>query len=186
MFSEFKGYSQRFDDLSQSIKENLITIIFSHRAPDLTLCPVTKEKNIFMEMCKEFTVPDILFSVNAVKWGVDLESIGSEKIRVYSFFPTVNEISLYGFYISKDGKILEKKVYTKSMDNQLIIDRYDSMGNVISKGEIEVIGEESDWTGPSDLVKIAKDNNYKHAFMKKISKEQTYLVIHAKNTFKID
>lgn len=181
MFSEFKGYSQRFDNLSQSIKENLSTIIFCYREPDLSLTVVTKAKNVFVEMCKDFIVPSIILSEDAVKWGVDLESIDSEKIRIYIEFPKNKEISIYGFYISKDGKILEKKVYSKYMDNnQLIIDRYDSMGNVISKGEIEVECEESDWTGPSDLVKIAKDNNYKHAFIKKISKNQTYLVIHKK------
>jgi hypothetical protein len=176
-FLELKKYSYELNKLDDSVISKLCSIVFAKRSDDLSACAITRDKELFKQLCSKITLPRNFLEGDHIKWGVDLESIETNKIRIYRVPPRSNAVRLEGLYIDRDGKILEKKLYKKSLEG-LSIDRYDGTGKLINAGEIEVECTEKDWSGPKELVKDAKDSGYEINFMKKISKEQTYLVMH--------
>lgn len=182
-FSEFYGYSAELDGLPETTKSNLSSIIFSVRKSILSVCAVTKDKQTFIKMSSGFVLPKEVFDGEVVKWGIDLESANSDTIRVYSSFLKKSPIRIIGLYLDKSGNILEKKLYKTDTQTSLLIDRYDSNGNLVSGNEMESVCNESEWTGPKELVKIVKRAGYEHTFMKKNNKDQTYLVIHRKEIY---
>lgn len=180
-FSEFKGYSKDFDRLDNQTKSNLSSIIFSKRESDLTVCAITSNRLTFGALCKNISLPRDLFLRPSVKWGVDLESLNTNKIRVYSFLPKSSSVRLHGFYIDSNGNILEKKIYKSKSSSELLIDRYDAVGKLINSNEYEKECTEVEWTGPKSLLVQLKASDYEYNFMQKMEKNQTYLVIHSKN-----
>lgn len=182
-FSEFTGYSAEFDKLPEAIKSNLVGIIFSVRDSTLSVAAGTKDKNTFEQLCSGFKLPQEVFEGEIVKWGVDLESINSNTIRVYVSFSKRSSIRIIGFYLDRGGKILGKKLYKSNTPTTLLIDRFDSEENQIGENEVESVCTESEWTGPKELVSIVKKAGYAHNFLKKESKNQTYLVIHRKEFY---
>ena len=180
-FSEFKGYSTDFDNIDDEIRSNLSGIIFANRATDLTVVVGTCDKTTFNKICKNISLPDEVFLYPSVKWAVDLESLNSDKIRLYCSLHRSSDVRLYGYYINSDGKILEKKIYKVGLPGELLIHRYDSADNLISI-EHEKECTETEWTGPTSLLDHVKNSkDYECNFMKKVEKNQTYLVIHNKN-----
>lgn len=178
-FSEFRGFSPDFDSLSSDIKSSLNTVIFSKRNDDLSVCVVTNNADVFKRICN-VKLPKTFFSNSSNRWGVDLESLKTDKVRVYSFLPKQKSIRLYGYYLDKSGVILEKKIYKDNNPKELIIDRYDGNDNLINASEIEKECHERNWTGPKDLINRAKIYQYDYVCLQKTFKNQTYLVIHNK------
>lgn len=179
-FSEFKKYSKALNLLSDDIISNLCSIVFSKRENILSIGVITKDADTFKKILKGVTLPTDFLSGNFIKLGTDLESIDSDKIRIYKMFPKSYDVRIEGFYINKSGEVLEKKIYKNFSKHELHIDRYDASGNLVSENEVEKDCSEEDWTGPLEIVKEAKQNNYDINFLKKASKNQTYFVIHSK------
>jgi hypothetical protein len=176
-FLELKKYSQELNKLDDSVVSKLCSLAFSKREDVLSVAVGTRDKNVFEQVCNKITLPRNFLEGDYIRWGVDLESIQTDKIRIYRVPPKSNTTRVEGFYIDKNGKILEKKLYKKTSEG-LSIDRYDSNGKLISFGEAEVECTEKDWTGPKELVEEMKTLGYKFSFMKKIAKKHTYLVVH--------
>lgn len=177
-FSLFKKYSKALSNLSEDITSDLCSLAFSQREEELSVSVGTKNQETFEKILEGITLPKDFFNGNFIKYGVDLESMASDKIRIYKMFPRSSEIRIEGLYINKDGHIIEKKIYKKLSKTELTIDRYDADGNVLSEGEIEKDCSEADWNGPKEIVEEAKNNRYEFNFVKKASKNQTYFVIH--------
>jgi hypothetical protein len=181
-FSEFNGYSKDFDSLDNEIKSSISTIVFSKREEVFSICAVTSNRIAFDAMCKNISLPRELFLRPSIKWGVDLESLNTDKIRVYSLLPKSSNIRLYGFYIDASGNIFEKKLYKYKSPTEFLIDRYDGEGNLITSNEHETECSESEWTGPKKLLfQLKASNKYEYNFMKKVEKNQTYIAVHKKN-----
>lgn len=180
-FTEFRGYSKDLDELPNNIRSSLSTIIFSKRDSIFSVCAVTRDPNTIKFMCAGINFPSLFFKKPSNRWGVDLESLKTDKIRIYSFLPKTNNIRLYGFYVDKDGNVFEKKIYKQYQKNSLIIDRFDGQDNLINEGEIEKECNDSVWSGPNDLINKAKTYRYEYKCMHKTFKNQTYLVIHDKS-----
>lgn len=180
-FDEFKGYSQLLDDLDANLKSKLCTIVFSMRDGNLTVCAITKIKSVFQTLCKDIVLPEIT-ETGMDRWAVDLESLYEENIRIYYAFPKSDNM-MVGLYVDRSGNVTQKKVYKLdkyASDDTIEIDRYDSNMNIISR-EKEFRCAEKDWTGPKELVTIARNNNYGFSFSKKPEKNQSYMIVHNRN-----
>lgn len=178
-FSEFSGYSSCLDNLSPSIKKSLSSIVFCKRENDFSVCAITYQKEIINEILT-FSPPEIVFKNNSNRWGVDLESLKANKIRIYSSLPKQYKIRMYGYYLDESHKILEEKRYTSLSKTELSIDRYDKNGNLISSNELEAECSKEEWTGPSGIISKANQYGYDFVCMKKLLKNQTYLILHNK------
>jgi hypothetical protein len=176
-FLELKKYSAKLLLIDDNIIKNFCSLAFSSREGNLSVAIGSNNKEALIDACKKVVFPKDFFNGNFIRWGVDLESTHTDKIRIYRMNPKSDNIRVEGFNINSIGEILEKKLYIKSQEG-LIIDRYDKEGLLISSGEIEVQCEEKDWTGPKELVDAVKISGYEFNFTKKIAKNQSYLIIH--------
>lgn len=175
-FFEFKGYSEELDNLSETNKSLLSSVIFSNRESSLSVCAVTRDLTTIKSICVGLTLPSYFFDPLFNRWGVDLESLRTDKIRFYCWLPKNNNIKLYGFYVDSQGRVYEKKIYKEG----ITIDRFDANNVMISHKEIEEVCSAEDWKGPAELVSIAQDNNYPVSFTRKVGKDQQYMIIHQK------
>jgi hypothetical protein len=183
-FLELKKYSFELDRLDNSIVSNLCTIAFSKRENDLSVGVGTRDKDVFKQICGNVVLPSNFLDGNHIKWGIDLESIGINKVRIYRIPPRSSKIRIEGFYVDNDGNVIERKVYSSKSLKELVIDRYDAGNNIISSGELEVETTEDNWTGPKEIVKDVKAGRYEFNFMRKVAKNQTYLVVHNQISYK--
>jgi hypothetical protein len=176
----FKGFSKDLDSLDKSVKNKCRELIFSYREGVFSVTMVLNSIDEFENLIG-FKLNNELKAIRSRRLGVDLESLKTDKVRIYLDVPGNDLITIYGYYMDKSGKILEKKIYKRNGSGRLLIDRYDAKDNLISKDEPEVMSDENSWKGPTDIIKIAKGLNYCCIFMKKELKDQCYLRILDKN-----
>lgn len=130
---------------------------------------------------------------------VDLESIGSECLRIYNNQPhntphkTIEEqydlknfpefVELNGYYINTESNgldILGTKEYIVSMkDFCHKVKYYDKDGNFI-KEDRDVIAAYEDWNGPKEIYDIAVKEGLPRSFLKKAYKDNGYFIIGVK------
>jgi hypothetical protein len=170
----FKGFSKDLDSLDKSVKNKISELIFSYREGVFSVTIVLNSIGDFENLIG-FKLNNKLKAIKSNRFGVDLESLKTDKVRIYLDVPGNDLISLYGYYMDRSGNILEKKIYKRNGSARLLIDRYDSENNLISKDEPESVSTEMSWKGPNDIIKIAKGLNYRCIFMKKELKDQCYL-----------
>lgn len=119
---------------------------------------------------------------NTTRYGVDLSSIGTDKVRIYLNSHSSEE-HIIGYYFSSDNKVLQKKNYKKTDTTDALIDRYESDGTEISMDEVEAVASRADWGGSSSLAdsleKIVSDNNFILVYSKREGKDQSYIKVAA-------
>lgn len=173
----FSGFSEGLDNLSTELKSQLKELVFSIRQNVLSVCAVFSDKEP-IEKLIGFNIPKEILDLKPGKLGVDLDSIGTDRLRLYAS-NTDDGVEVYGYYL-KDNSIYEKKIYTEVKvpgAPYISIDRFDADGKIISENEVELIGDESYWVGSRDLIDIARENNYRCVFFKKKEKDQCYVRI---------
>jgi hypothetical protein len=173
----FKGHSAALDQLSDSYLEATSELIWSYRSGVVSLCWVTEDLSAFTEVLGG-TVPEILTLTGSSRYFVDLESIGSDKIRLYIDSPNDGEV-LIGYYfgsLEHDAVPYEYKVYSSVSKTEVSINRYTGSGDLISEGEGEVqTNAPADWSGPKELLDLCKEQSGSVRILKKVSKDQSYL-----------
>ena len=173
----FKGHSAALDQLSDSAKDATSELIWSSRSGELSLCWVTEDLAAFTEVLGG-TVPEVLTISGSRSYFVDLESLGSDKIRLYIDSPNAGEV-LVGYYFSSlehDAVPSEYKIYTATSRTDLSINRYNAAGDLISEDEREVQTDDpADWKGPKDLLDLCLAQPQHLIILKKVSKDQSYL-----------
>lgn len=174
----FSGFSKKLDFLNDEIKRNIKELIFSYREGQLGVVAVFDTKKIVEDLAG-FVLYDELLLSNPNKYFIDLESMDTNKIRLYVNSPYEKEISGYGYYLNEDKKIYEKKVYKKirQPSSFLEIYRYDVNGNQIGDVEKEIAGDSSIWKGPLNIIELAEQHGYRTIFLKKTAKDRCYLRI---------
>lgn len=172
----FEGFSKDLDSLDKSIKDKISELIFSYREGVFSVAIVLNSIDEFENLIG-FKLNNELKAIRSRRFFVDLESLKTDKVRIYLDVPGNDLISIYGYYMDKSGNTLEKKIYKRNGSAALLIDRYDSENNLISKDEPESVSTEMSWKGPSDIVKIAKGLDYHCIFLEKELTDQCYLRI---------
>jgi len=177
--SAFKGFSESLDSLPNSMYSNVVELVFSYRINVFSVTVVFDKKGP-VEQLVGFNLPEELLQYNSYRYCVDLESINTDNIRIYVDSHMNDGVVIYGYYFDKTGVMTEKKVYKRNGKASMLIDRYDASDNLINDNEQEIECSELDWKGPKGLINIVKTivgnvNQYRYLFLKKISKDQTYI-----------
>ena len=173
----FKGYSAALDQLSDYCRSATSELVWSYRAGEVTLCWVTDDLAAFTEVLGG-TVPEVLTLSGSSRYAVDLESLGSDKVRLYINSPNDGEVGL-GYYFSSlehDAEPYEYKVYSSVSKTGVSISRYTGSGDLISEGDGEVqTNVPADWGGPKELLDLCKEQSGSVRILKKVGKDQSYL-----------
>lgn len=171
--SLFSGFSTSLDNLSSKAKQSVSEIIFSHRQGVLSVCVVVTSLSDLKLITNN--IPAYIKKSKAKRYAVDLESIGTTKQRFYIDCKKEN-ISIEGFYF-ENNNLYESKVYKRNGIDSLLIDRFDSNGVLISANEEEIASNSASWTGGSDIITAAENSGYTVVYLKKVSKDQSYIRI---------
>lgn len=117
---------------------------------------------------------------------VDLESVGTNQLRVYKNQPDRNPRNgtdwweNIAYYIdTSNGRVMGTKHYLRSeKDRCYYIDYYDPQGNLVKSRQREVMGTKEDWGGSEELFKIVQEEGFPFMFAKKENKDQAYFAVH--------
>jgi hypothetical protein len=173
----FDGYSAALDQLPDHCRDATSELIWSYRMGELSLCWVTEDVAAYTEVLGG-TVPEILTISGSGRYFVDLESLGTSKIRLHIESPNEGEV-LIGYYfdsLATDASPYEYKIYTRASKTGVCINRFDGAGVVISQDEGEVETEDqADWKGPDSLLQTCLINAGQLRILKKTLKDQSYL-----------
>jgi hypothetical protein len=157
--------------LPQDIKISIKELIFSYRNGEETICAVFNNKDPLLDLLGN--LPETIMNTDVDIYGVDLESIGTDQVRVYHSHKEKDKM-LIGYYM-KNNEIVEYKIYKRTDDRSIIlIDRYNSNNELISGNEKEVRAERSEWPGSKRILKLADLNGFYINFLKKADKDQFY------------
>jgi hypothetical protein len=173
----YRGYSAALDQLPDHCLSATSELIWSYRVGVVSLCWVTEDLAAFTEVLGG-TVPEVITLSGSNRYFVDLESLGSDKIRLYINSPNDGEV-LLGYYFSSlehDAAPYEYKVYSSVSKTEASVSRYTGSGDLISESEGEVqTNVPADWGGPKELLDLCKEQPGTVRILKKTAKDQSYL-----------
>lgn len=173
--SIFKGFSSRLDLVPAKVHDDISELIFSQRQNVFSVCIVFNKLSSLYAVTTN--IPSVIVDGSYNSYAVDLESLDTDEVRFYVRPKNSPSIEVIGYLADVEGNIIQKKIYKVSGKNTLDIDRYDASGALISPNEPEGRCSEQEWLGPKLLVDIARDNGLRTFFLKKFSKNQTYLSV---------
>jgi hypothetical protein len=173
----YRGYSAALDGLEDHCLTTTSELVWSCRSGVVSLCWVTEDLAAFTEVLGG-TVPEILTMTGSARYAVDLESLGTDTVRLYIDSPNDGEV-LLGYYFSSlehDAEPYEYKVYSPVSKTEVSVSRYTGSGDLISESEGEVqTNVPADWGGPKELLDLCKEQPGTVRILKKTAKDQSYL-----------
>lgn len=172
LISVYENHFLQLRHLPEIVKDSTREIVFSYRSGVESICLFVSSSEVLSLLVKN--LPYDFFQENYYKYGVDLESIFTSKIRIYR---DSDDCVLIGHYIDQNGNVLETKKYITNTANkqELLIDRYDSNKNLIDSGEKEIVTSYDSWKGSNLVTLLAKQNNLHTIYLKKVDKDQCYV-----------
>lgn len=176
----FNDINDNLSKLDAATKSAIIELGFSFRDSVETVCVVFNSFEVFSKLVG--TVPEKIIrdyeSGKATKFYVDLESLNTDKMRLYTNYEG-NGVELIGYYVNL-GEIYETKVYNNIANvrpRSMSIKRYDSEMNLVDDQEVESVVGLSEWSGSKEAIDIALKNSLRVICIKKKIKNQNYLLI---------
>ena len=172
----YRGYSAALDELEDHQLDATSELIWSCRAGTLSVCWVTEDLDVFIEVLGG-SVPDVITNSQSVRYFVDLESLDADVVRLYIDSPEDDEVLIgyYFKYLSSAANPTEYKLYKRLSPTSINVERYSSSGDLISnEGEMQT-NIKSDWSGPSGLFDICAEQPGTVRILKKTEKDQSYL-----------
>lgn len=183
--NDFSFVSPSINDLPAGIKDQLTEIVFSWRDGVESVCAVTENMPCLCSLLGH-DVPSEVSGAITRRYGVDLESIGTDTLRLY-VDGSDEGVSLVSFKYSSDLKLTEKKLYKKATQG-VLIDRYDASGQLISGDESEFPVSKSEFLGSAELAdrmeQVANDKGYAIKFLKKGNANQSYARVYKGRYFR--
>ena len=177
--NNFNFVSSNLNDLSNDIKNQLTEVIHSWRDGVESVCVVTESFDCLSVMLNS-NVPSHVSEATTRRYFVDLESIGTDNLRLY-VDGSDQGIELISFKYDANLNLIEKKIYKRG-EGVTLIDRYNSSDELISSNETEFLISKSDFLGSSEIAdkmeQVANDNNYSIKFLKKGNSNQSYIRVY--------
>ena len=173
IIDKFSPFFASLRNLPDYAREAMVELVISERQGNLSVCYVT---NSFLVLKKLVGVlPNSISVADTVRYAVDLESIGTNKVRIYHDGDSENNEVLHGYYLN-GGAITQKKKY-KRTEGGVDIDRYDAQGALISADEPEVSGDRSLWRGPAQIADVADTivSPWSVIYLAKTNADQSYI-----------
>lgn len=162
--------------LPADVLEDVGEVIYTIRDGVFSVCVVMSKLETLAKLIG--TVPDLIQSAVTRRYFVDLQSIGTDTLRLYTDAPEPNVI-IYGYYFYPPHEMLQKKVYKRVGRGQIAIDRYNGNGVLISSDEPERQGDSSCWLGDKDFAARVEQEAGTHGYMVRYTykeeKPQSYL-----------
>lgn len=175
--SRFLPHSSLLQAMDFRLHGGISELVFACRDGDVSLCVVFSKAMSLRGLIGE--LPAEIEQAESSRYAVDLESIGTDKLRLYVDGQEDGEV-LRGFYFNSNGRMTVLKKYNRTDDKTIIsIDRYDGAGTLIGADEPESASDSSCWTGPQDILDAALDAQQDHnvIFLSKGDKLQSYIRI---------
>lgn len=177
--SDFSFVSSKLNDLSDNVRNQLTEVIHSWRDGVDSVCVVTESFDCLSIMLNS-NVPSHVSEATTRRYFVDLESIGTDNLRLY-IDGSDQGIELISFKYDANLNLIEKKIYKRG-EGVTLIDRYNSSDELISSNETEFLIPKSDFLGSSEIAdkmeQVANDNNYSIKFLKKGNSNQSYIRVY--------
>ena len=163
-------------NLSIDVLRDITQIILSYRDGVSSVCVVVNSPDSLERIIK--TVPDEIRNATTRRYGVDLSSVGTDKLRLY-IDSNVKGETIIGYYYDKNNNVIEKKHYKKDPNNTkaILVDRYDAAGAIISSDEPEYQSDRSCWKGSVEWADMVAASPYEVRYMHKGNKPQSYIYI---------
>ena len=177
--NDFSFVSSELDGLSDDIKNQLTEVIHSWRDNIESVCVVTESLDCLNSLLSN-NVPSHILEATTRRYGVDLESIGTDNLRLYTDGSDKN-IDIVGFKYNSNLDLVEKKIYKRG-EGVTLIDKYNASNELISSNETEFLIPKTDFLGRAELAdrmeQVANDNNYSIKFLKKGNSNQSYIRVY--------
>jgi len=162
--------------LPLDVLEDIVEVIYTMREEMFSVCVVMSKLETLVKLIG--TVPDLIRDAVTKRYFVDLQSIGTDTLRLYTDGAEPGVV-IHGYYFGPSLKMLQKKNYKKVKPGELAVDRYDSDGVLVSSNEPEKQGDSSCWLGDKDFAaqveQEASANGYVVRYTYKGNKSQSYL-----------
>lgn len=169
---DFIQFSPELRKLPSALRREIHELVFCQRQDTLSVVIGLYDFNAFAKIAKK--VPDEV-NRDSKRFGIDLSSIYSDKLRLYWADREDPTVGLYGAYVSFANEITEKKTYRR-VEGGLSIERViNGIPSEEAEGEVEC--SINDWTGPIEIVEHARLLNINTMCLKKTHTNQTYLRI---------
>jgi hypothetical protein len=163
-------------ELSADILEDIGEVIYTMRDEEFSVCVVASRLKTLKKIIGK--VPDIIQSATTKRYAVDLQSIGTDILRLYTDGSEPGVV-INGYYFDPSLKMLQKKTYKKVKPGELAVDRYNGDGVLISPSEPEKQGDSSCWLGDKDFAARVEQEALAHGhdvrYTYKGNKSQSYL-----------
>lgn len=201
-----KGFDDKLDEVLEWFPQNRIkSIVFTRRGDHHSVALIQKfskglandvdDEANFERMCG-YNFPQEWYETTDAEgevegWisfcSVDLDSVGTDKLRVYKNQPNLkpaDNISDWwenkAYYIdTKKRKVIGEKHYLRSLrDRCYYINYYDENGNLVAERQKEVEATKEDWNGSEELFNIVNEEEWTYVFSKKENKDQAYFIVH--------
>jgi len=177
--SDFSFVSSKINDLSENVRNQLTEVIHSWRDGVESVCVVTESFDCLSIMLNS-NVPSHISEATTRRYGVDLESIETDNLRLYTDSPD-KDIEIVGFKYNSNLDLVEKKIYKRD-EGVTLIDKYNASNELISSNETEFLIPKTDFLGRAELAdrmeQVANDNNYSIKFLKKGNSNQSYIRVY--------
>lgn len=162
--------------LPADVLDDISEVIYTMRDGVFSVCVVSSKLETLTKIIGK--VPSIIQSAVTNRYFVDLQSVGTDILRLYTD-AIEPEVVIYGYYFDTSLKVVQKKNYKKLRPGELEVDRYDGNGVLISSSEPEKQGDSSCWLGDGDFAtqveREANDHGYNVWYTYKVNKPQSYL-----------
>jgi len=170
---KFAKYSNCLNTMSFTVYPFVQELVFSCRDSQLSVCVVFTDIDALQDVIGN--VPSELQLATTNRYGVDLESIETSKLRLYCDGQADDEM-LRSYAYNESKQLIESKIYKRSIGQYpILIDRYNPSGTIISSDEPEYSGSRELWTGPSDLIDTAEGHDV--IYLRKQNTDQCYMRI---------
>lgn len=170
---KFARYSEALNKMSFTLWPSITELVFSYRQNQLSVCVVFNDIGALRDIIGN--IPTELQSATTGRYGIDIESINTNKLRLYCDGQASGEM-LRSYFYNKSKQLIESKIYKRSTGQYpILIDRYNSDGVIISSDEPEYSGGRELWTGPSDLIDTAEGHDV--IYLRKRDTNQCYMRI---------
>ena len=169
--NKFGQHSSALNQMSFLVFPSVQELVFSCRDDELSVCVVFNSIDALTDIIG--SVPSEISSASTIRYGVDLESVGTSNLRLYVDGQSDSEM-LRSFSYNSSGGLTQSKIYKRSDgEYPILIDRYNAFGDLISADEPEYSGDSSLWTGPAEIIDTASGHDV--IYLAKVNADQCYM-----------
>tara|TARA_X000001036_G_C20572610_1_gene763301 strand:- start:172 stop:834 length:663 start_codon:yes stop_codon:yes gene_type:complete len=195
---DFSFLSPALNNLSSDIKSQLTEVVYCWRDGVESVSVVTESLdclsailngNVPTEILEAKMYPTTVQASQAYqylpRYGVDLDSIGTDSLRLATGDEGRQDVSAVAFKYNSSGNLIEREDYWRDNTGDqlgMLIDRYDANDNLIISKELDsVVVEKSEFLGSSELAdkvkQIANEKGYITIFSNKVKSKESHIRI---------